>query len=71
MYTSLMGAFDMPAPINYLGTISVGNNICTIVDRTDLWVLRSQDEPDVPLPTTDVSYQAIFDATIDSILTPI
>ena len=45
MYTSLMGTFDMVAPINYLGTMSVGKNICTVVDRTDPWVLPSQDEP--------------------------
>ena len=41
MYTSLMGTFDMPTPINYLGMTSVGNKICTIVDRNDPWVLPS------------------------------
>ena len=52
MYTSLMGNFDMPAPINYLGTTSVGKKICTIVDITNLWVLPSQDDIDVTLSTT-------------------
>ena len=33
MYTSLMGKFDIPAPINYLGSTSVGNSIATVVDR--------------------------------------
>ena len=49
MYTSLMGTFDMLAPINYLGTTSVGKNVCTIVGRNDLWVPPLQDEHDVPL----------------------
>ena len=71
MYASLMGTFDMPAPINYLGTTNVRKNVSTVVGRTDLWVLPSQDEPQVPLSTTKVSYQAIFDATIDSISNPL
>ena len=70
MYTSLMGTFDMPTPINYLGTTRVGKNICTVVDRTDPWVLCSQEECNVPLSAAEVSYQYIFDATVDSILTP-
>ena len=41
MYTSLMGTFDMHAPINYLGSTSVWKNMCTIVDRMDPWVLPS------------------------------
>ena len=41
MYTSLMGTFDMPAPINFSGSTSIGKNICTVVDRTDPWVLPS------------------------------
>ena len=41
MYTYLMGTFDMLAPINYLGTTSVGKNICIVVDRIDSWVLPS------------------------------
>ena len=39
MYASLMGTFDLPSPINYIGSTSVGNSIATVVDRTDPWVL--------------------------------
>ena len=35
MYASLMGTFDLPALINYIGYTSVGKSIATIVDRTD------------------------------------
>ena len=35
MYASLMGTFDFPAPINYIGSTSVGKSIATVVDRTD------------------------------------
>lgn len=65
-----MWTFDIPAPINYLGLTSVGKNITTIVDRIDLWVLPSQEEPQVPLLAAQVTYQAIFDAIVDSIMTP-
>ena len=41
MYASLMGTIDFPAPINYLGSTSVGKSIATVVDRTDPWVLPS------------------------------
>ena len=41
MYASLMGTFDIPAPANYLGSISVGENISTVVDRTNPWVFPS------------------------------
>ena len=70
MYMSLMGTFDLHAPIKYLGTTSVGKKICTFVDRNDPWVLPSQEEPSVPFATTEVAYQAIFDATVDFISTP-
>ena len=36
----------------------------------DPWVLPSQVEPDVPLSTAEITYQAIVDATVDSLLTP-
>ena len=49
MYTSLMGNFDMPTPINYLGTTSVGKNICTVANRTNPWVIYLKEDPDVPL----------------------
>ena len=39
MYTSLMGTFDLPAPVNYIGSTSVGMSIAMVVDRTDPWVL--------------------------------
>ena len=49
MYTSLMGNFDMVAPIKYLGMTSVGEKVCAVVDRTETWVFPSQEDPDVPL----------------------
>ena len=39
MYTSLIGTFDLPAPINYIGSTSVGKSIATVVYRTNPWVL--------------------------------
>ena len=69
MYMSLMRTFDLRAPIKYLGTTSVGKKICTFVDRNDPWVLPSQEDPNVPFATTEVAYQAIFDATVDFIST--
>ena len=60
----------MPSPINYLGMTSVEKNIWTIVDTTDPWIFPSQDDIEVPLLVAKVSYQSIFDATYDSILTP-
>ena len=45
MYTSLMGTFDIPSLINYLGMTNVGKNVSTVVGRTDLWGLSLQDEP--------------------------
>ena len=68
---SLMGKFDIPTPINYLGSTSVGKSIATIVDRTDPWVLPSHHEPKVPLLATEVTYQAIVHTTVDSILVPL
>ena len=35
MYESLMGTFDIPASINYIGSTSVGNSIAMVFDRTD------------------------------------
>ena len=71
MYASLMGTFDLPAPINYIGSTSVGNYIATVVDRTDPWVLPSPHEPDVPLSAVEVAYQAITQATVDPIPDPL
>ena len=59
MYASLMGTFDFLAPINYIGSTSVGKSISTVVDRTDPWVLPSHHEPEVPLSAANVAYQAI------------
>ena len=67
MYASLMGTFDLPAPINYIGSTSVGKSIATIVDRTDPWVLPSPHELEVPLSTVEVAYQAITQNTVDPI----
>ena len=47
----------------------IGKNICTVVDRTDPWVLASQEEPQFPLSVVEVAYQAIFNATTDSLST--
>ena len=49
MYAPLMGTFDIPTPINYLGSMSVGNSIMTVVSRTDPCILPSCHEPQVPL----------------------
>ena len=68
MYSSLMGTFDIPAPINYLGSTSVGNSIATVVDRMDPWVLPSRHEPEVPLSIVEVAYQAIVNTTVDPML---
>ena len=70
MYASLMGTFDIPAPINYLGSTSVGNSIVLVVDRANPCVLNSRHEPQVPLYAVEVSYQVVFNATVDSIATP-
>ena len=71
MYTSLMGTFDFPAPINYIGSTSVGKSIATVVDRTDPWVLPSHHELEVPLLVVEVGYQAITKTTVDPILVPL
>ena len=67
MYTSLMGTFDLPAPVNYIGSTSVGKSIATVVYRTDPWVLPTPHEPEVPLSAVEVAYQAITQATVDPI----
>ena len=41
-----------------------------VVDRIDPWVLPSRHEPQVPLSTVEVAYQAIVNIAIDSIVTP-
>ena len=69
MYASLMDTFDIPTPINYLGSTIVGNYIVMVVDRTDPWVLPSRHEPQVPLFAVEVAYQVFFNATVDSIMT--
>ena len=68
MYASLMGTFDIPASINYVGSTSVGKPIETIVDRTYSWVLRSTE---VPLSTVEVSYQDIIHTVVDPIPVPL
>ena len=35
MYSSLMGTFNIPTPINYLGSTSVGKSIATVGDTMD------------------------------------
>ena len=70
MYILLMGTFDIPTLINYLGSTSVGKSITTVVDRTDPWFLPSRYELEVPLSEVEVAYQAIVNTTVDSILVP-
>ena len=65
-----MGTLNIPAPINYLGSTSVGKSIATVVDRTNPWVLPSHHEPEVPLSAMKVAYQAIINTTIDIISVP-
>ena len=71
MYTSLMGTFDLPALVNYIGSTSVGKSIAMVVNRTDPWVLPTPHEPEVPLPKVEIAYQAITQATVDPILDPL
>ena len=70
MYSSLMGTFDIPTPINYLGSTSVGKSITMVVDRTDPWFLPSRYKLEVPLSEVEVAYQAIVNTTVDSVLVP-
>ena len=55
MYASLMGTFDLSAPVNYIGSTSVGRSIATVVYRTDPWVLPSPHKLEVPLSVVEVS----------------
>ena len=71
MYASLMGTFDIPASINYIGSTSVGKSIATVVDRIDPWVLPSPHEPEFPLSVVEVAYQAITQTIVDPILDPL
>ena len=70
MYSSLMGTFNIPALIDYLGYTSVGKSTATIVDRMDPWVLPSYYEHEVPLLIVEVAYQAIINTTIDLVFVP-
>ena len=71
MYASLMGTFDFPAPINFLGSTIVGKSIAMVFDRTNIWVLPFRHEPKVPLSIVEVDYQAIIHTTIDPIPVPL
>ena len=66
-----MGTFDLPAPVNYIGSTSVGRSIAMVVDRNDPWVLPSPHEPEVPLSALEVAYQATTQTTIDPIPDPL
>ena len=66
-----MGTFDLPAPINYIGSTSVGKSIATVVDRTDPWVLPSHLEPEVPLSAMKVAYKSITNTAVDPIPVPL
>ena len=71
MYASLMGTFDLPALVNYIGSTTVGKSIATVVNRTDPWVLPTSHEPEVPLSVVELGYQAITKATVDPIPDPL
>ena len=66
-----MGTFDLPAPINYIGSTSVVKSIAMVVDRTDPWVLPSPHELEVPLSSVEVAYQAITQTNVDPIPDPL
>ena len=66
-----MSTFDLQAPVNYIGSTSVGKCIATVVDRTNPWVLPTPHELEVPLSAVEVAYQAITHATVDPILDPL
>ena len=70
MYTYLTGTFDIPTPINYLGSMSVGKYIMMVVDRTNPWVLSSSQEPQVTLSKVEVYYKYISNGVVDSIPNP-
>ena len=70
MYSSLMGTFHFLAPINYLGSTSVGKFIAMVVDRMDPLVLPSRHEPEVPLLVVELAYQAIINTTVDHVSVP-
>ena len=71
MYASLMGTFDLPSPMNYIGSTSVGKSIAMVVDRNDPWVLPTHHEPEVTLSVVEVAYQDITQTTIDPIPVPL
>ena len=71
MYSSLTGTFDIPVPINYLGSTSVGKFMTIVVDRMDPWVLPSHYEPEVPLLVVEVAYQAIVNTIVDPVSIPL
>ena len=71
MYASLMGTFDLPTMINYIGSTSVGKFIAMVVDRTDPWVLPPPHESKIPLSTVEVAYQDITQTTVDPIPYPL
>ena len=66
-----MGTFDFLAPINYLGSTSVGKSIATVVNRMDPWVLPSRHELEVPLSAAKVAYQAIIHSDVDPVSVPL
>ena len=55
MYSYLMGTFDIPALINYLGSMSVGKSIAMVVYRNDPWVLPTHHKHQVPLSIVESS----------------
>ena len=71
MYASLMGTFDIPAPVLYIGSTNVGKSIDSVVDRNDPWVLPTPQQPEVPLSAVEVVYQAITQTTVDPIPDPL
>ena len=66
-----MYTFDLLAPVNYIGSTSVGKSIAIVVNRTDPWVLQTPHEPEVPLSVVEVAYQDITQDTVDLIPDPL
>ena len=69
MYSSQMGNFNIPSPVNYLGSTFIGKSVETVVDKIDPLVPTSRNELEVPSSAVDVTCQDIVDTSADPIMT--
>ena len=75
MYSSLIGTFELFAPFNYIGSISIGNSkvvsrdFFAISNQTDPWILPTNVELVAPLSMTKIAYQDLQETVMDSIST--